>query len=86
MGAPMKSLVVKRSIVLDGHKTSISLEDAFWAGLKEIAHAQNVPVSVLVSQIDNAREQSNLSSAIRVFVLRSFCNEGGQTERTEADR
>jgi predicted DNA-binding ribbon-helix-helix protein len=82
----MKSSVVKRSIVLDGHKTSVSLEDAFWSGLKEIAHAQKVPVSVLVSQVDNARNQSNLSSAIRVFVLQSFCNEDGRTERAEAYR
>ena len=80
----MKSSVVKRSIVVDGHKTSVSLEDAFWAGLREIAYAQQVPLSVLVSQIDNAREHSNLSSAIRVYVLRSFCQEDGRTEDTEA--
>lgn len=85
-GPLMKSSVVKRSIVVDGHKTSVSLEDAFWTGLREIAHAQQVPLSVLVSQIDSARDQSNLSSAIRVFVLRSFCNEDRQTEGKEAHR
>jgi predicted DNA-binding ribbon-helix-helix protein len=82
----MKSSIVKRSIVVDGHKTSVSLEDAFWAGLREIAHAQQMPLSVLVSQIDSARNQSNLSSAIRVFVLRCFCNEERQAEEAEAHR
>jgi len=69
MGALMKSLVVKRSIVIDGHKTSISLEDAFWSDLKEIAHAHQATLSKLVADIDQTRQQSNLSSAIRVFVL-----------------
>jgi predicted DNA-binding ribbon-helix-helix protein len=67
--ALMKSLVVKRSIVIDGHKTSVSLEDAFWSGLKEIAHAQQAPLSMVVGEIDQTRQQGNLSSAIRLFVL-----------------
>jgi predicted DNA-binding ribbon-helix-helix protein len=66
--APLKS-IVKRSIVIDGHKTSISLEDAFWSGLKEIAHAQSATVSKIVAEIDKTRQQGNLSSAIRLFVL-----------------
>jgi predicted DNA-binding ribbon-helix-helix protein len=65
----MKSLVVKRSIVIAGHKTSVSLEDAFWQGLKEIAGARNATLSDLVATIDTERELSNLSSAIRLFVL-----------------
>ncbi|MGE5165524.1 MAG: ribbon-helix-helix domain-containing protein [Sphingobacteriales bacterium] len=65
----MKSQIVKRSIVIDGHKTSISLEDAFWSGLKEIAHAHQATLSNVVGEIDRAREQGNLSSAIRLFVL-----------------
>ena len=65
----MKSAIVKRSIVIGGHKTSVSLEDAFWRGLKEIAHAQCVTLSKMVAEIDETRQQSNLSSAIRVFVL-----------------
>jgi predicted DNA-binding ribbon-helix-helix protein len=65
----MKSTVIKRSIVLDGHKTSVSLEDAFWTGLKEIAHFEHVTLSKLVGGIDAMRKQSNLSSAIRLFVL-----------------
>lgn len=65
----MKSSIVKRSIVIDGHKTSVSLEDAFWSGLKEIAHAQCVTLSKMVAEIDETRQHSNLSSAIRLFVL-----------------
>lgn len=65
----MKSPIVKRSIVIGGHKTSVSLEDAFWRGLKEIARAQRVTLSKMVSDIDKGRSQSNLSSAIRLFVL-----------------
>jgi predicted DNA-binding ribbon-helix-helix protein len=65
----MKSPVVKRSIVIAGHKTSVSLEDAFWTGLKEIVHSRRTTFSNLVAAIDGERRQSNLSSAIRVFVL-----------------
>src|SRR4249919_319374 len=66
----MKSSIVKRSVVIGGHKTSTSLEEPFWIDLKQIAHAQHVTLSALVAQIDDTREQSNLSSGIRVFVLR----------------
>jgi predicted DNA-binding ribbon-helix-helix protein len=65
----MKSPVVKRSIVITGHKTSVSLEDAFWSGLKDIASARNLTLSELVATIDADRRQGNLSSAIRLFVL-----------------
>src|SRR5215472_17309296 len=65
----MKSLVVKRSIVIAGHKTSVSLEDAFWKGLKEIAAERNMTLSELVASIDTDRQHGNLSSAIRLFVL-----------------
>ena len=68
----MKSSVVKRSVVIDGHKTSVSLEDLFWTNLKTIAHAQQMTLSALVAKIDGTREQSNLSSAIRLFVLHHF--------------
>lgn len=66
---PMKSPVVKRSIVIAGHKTSVSLEDAFWKGLKEIADERNMTLSDLVATIDSERRHGNLSSAIRLFVL-----------------
>jgi len=64
----MKSLIIKRSVVVDGHKTSISLEDEFWSGLKEIAQAQGASVAQTVTEIDTTRQQNNLSSAIRLFV------------------
>jgi predicted DNA-binding ribbon-helix-helix protein len=71
----MKSSVIKRSIVIDGHKTSVSLEDAFWSDLKEIAHVQGLTLSKLVGRIDGTRQHTNLSSAIRLFVLEHFQNE-----------
>jgi len=70
----MKSAVTKRSIQLDGRRTSVSLEDAFWTALKEIAHFQGVTVPSLVAAIEATRNQSNLSSAIRVFVLEHLRN------------
>ena len=71
----MKSSVVKRSIVIDGHKTSVSLEDPFWTELKNIAHARQLTLSELIGKIEAMREQSNLSSAIRLFVLQHFREE-----------
>ena len=65
----MKSLVVKRSVMIDGHKTSVSLEDPFWSGLKEIAHSEGATLPALLAKIDGTRERGNLSSAIRLFVL-----------------
>jgi len=65
----MKSPVVKPSIVIAGHKTSVSLEDAFWKGLKEIADGRNMTLSDIVASIDSQRRHGNLSSAIRLFVL-----------------
>jgi predicted DNA-binding ribbon-helix-helix protein len=68
----MKSLVIKRSIVVAGHKTSIAIEDAFWKALKDIAAARGVTLSDLVTRIDAERRHDNLSSAIRVFILEYF--------------
>jgi predicted DNA-binding ribbon-helix-helix protein len=65
----MKSLVVKRSIVIAGHKTSVSLEDAFWMGLKDIASSRHLTLSDMITTIDATRVGGNLSSAIRLFVL-----------------
>jgi predicted DNA-binding ribbon-helix-helix protein len=64
-----KSAIIKRSIVVGKHKTSISLEDQFWGALKEIAEARKTTLSSLVNSIDSDRKHSNLSSAIRLFVL-----------------
>jgi predicted DNA-binding ribbon-helix-helix protein len=68
----MKSPVVKRSIVIAGHKTSVSLEDEFWAGLKEIADERDSSLSELVANIDHDRRHGNLSSAVRLFVLKYY--------------
>jgi predicted DNA-binding ribbon-helix-helix protein len=71
----MKSPVVKRSIVIAGHKTSVSLEDAFWKGLKDIAGGRDMTLSDLVATIDTDRQHGNLSSAIRLFVLDYYRNQ-----------
>jgi predicted DNA-binding ribbon-helix-helix protein len=76
----MKSPVIKRSIVIAGHKTSVSLEDAFWQGLKEIADERSMTLSDLVSSIDTDRRHGNLSSAIRLFVLDHYRNSGAGAE------
>lgn len=73
----MKSLVIKHSIVIGGHKTSVSLEEPFWEGLKQIAQDQNMTLSSTVSGIDLNRRQGNLSSAIRIFVLENARNQNG---------
>ena len=75
----MKSPVVKRSIVIAGHKTSVSLEDAFWEALKEIATGRRLTLSDLVASIDSSRTQGNLSSAIRLFVLDHYRGAAGGT-------
>jgi predicted DNA-binding ribbon-helix-helix protein len=68
----MKSTIVKRSVKIDGHTTSVSLEDAFWKALKEIAGGRNMTLAELVTSINVKREHPNLSSAIRLFVLDYF--------------
>jgi predicted DNA-binding ribbon-helix-helix protein len=78
----MKSPVVKRSIVIAGHKTSVSLEDAFWSGLKQIASGCNRTLSEMVSTIDSGRAHGNLSSAIRLFVLDHYRNAIGADAET----
>ena len=65
----MKSVIAKRSIVIDKHKTSVSLEEAFWKAPKEIAAGRNMALSELVASIDAERQHANLSSAIRLFIL-----------------
>src|ERR1700736_3728201 len=68
----MKSLILKRSVVLRGHKTSISVEDAFWNSVKKIAASGQMGVSELISAIDSERHHGNLSSSIRLFVLNFY--------------
>ncbi|MCX7898887.1 MAG: ribbon-helix-helix domain-containing protein [Methylocystis sp.] len=73
-GSPSKEAsanvrVVKHSIIIAGHRTSVSLEDAFWRALKDIAAAEGVSLAALVARVDAGRGEANLSSALRVFVL-----------------
>ncbi len=65
----MRSAIVKRSVVIAGHKTSVSLEDAFWGNLKEIARSHEMTLSDMVGYISGQRDHGNLSSSIRLFVL-----------------
>ena len=65
--ARLKSQILKRSVVIAGHKTSVSLEQAFWDGLKEAAAARNVSLYGMISEI--AQGQVNMSSVLRLFVL-----------------
>ncbi len=65
----MKSPIVKRSVIIGGHKTSVSLEDEFWSSLKEIGGRRLMTLSNLIDSIESQRQHGNLSSAIRLFVL-----------------
>ena len=68
-GGALKSSIIKRSVAVGGHRTNISLEDEFWSGLKEIAQAKVASLAQTVTEIDMTRQQKNLSSAVRLFVL-----------------
>jgi predicted DNA-binding ribbon-helix-helix protein len=63
--------IVKRSVTIAGHRTSVSLEAPFWDALRDIARQRGIPTQILVGEIDSGRGSQNLSSAIRVFVLRA---------------
>ena len=65
----------KRSVLIAGHKTSVSLEDAFWRVLKRIADARGKSLARLIAELDSGR-QANLSSTLRVFVLETL-EQGG---------
>lgn len=69
--------IVKRSIVVAGHKTSVSLEDAFWHALKDIARERAQSLRSLVAEIDARRSGGNLSSAVRLFVLDHYRRRAG---------
>ena len=68
----MTDAVVKRSVQIAGHATSVSLERPFWDALGEIAQERGLPVRALIAEVDGSREAGNLSSAIRMFVLAHF--------------
>jgi predicted DNA-binding ribbon-helix-helix protein len=69
MSGAQPTAMRKHSLVIAGHRTSVSLEDAFWEGLRAVAAARGAPLARLVAEIDATRGEANLSSAIRVFVL-----------------
>jgi predicted DNA-binding ribbon-helix-helix protein len=68
-GAVSEARIVKRSVLVAGHATSVSVEEPFWLGLKEMAVARGVSLNALIASIDNDRRTGNLSSAIRLAVL-----------------
>lgn len=68
----MKSGILKRSVVIGGHKTSVSLEQSFWDALKAIANERHMSVANLVHEVDERRVAPNLSSAVRVYVLEYY--------------
>ncbi|MEP3054206.1 ribbon-helix-helix domain-containing protein [Ascidiaceihabitans sp.] len=66
----MSGRPIKHSLTLKGHRTSVSLEDAFWTAFREIAATKGVPINALAAEIDAARDpEVGLASSIRVFVL-----------------
>ncbi len=67
-----KSLIEKRSVIILGHRTSVSQEKAFWLALKDIAKRRDMTLSDLLGIIESERRHENLSSAIRLFVLEDF--------------
>ncbi|MFC5069207.1 ribbon-helix-helix domain-containing protein [Flaviflagellibacter deserti] len=73
--------VRKRSIEIAGHRTSITLEDDFWTALQEIGHRREVTLRALVAEIDGNRGENNLSSAIRLYVLRYYRDEAAGAAR-----
>ena len=81
-----KSLVIKHSIIIGGHKTSVSLEDVFWNALRDIARERRETLSHLVASIDTNRQFGNLSSAIRLFVLEFYKGRLGQHEIKQQDQ
>ena len=83
----MKPNITKRSVVIAGHKTSVSLEEPFWTAVREISQSRAITVSALLHEIDRNRANANLSSAVRVFVLDYVRQHGikGQLERNPDD-
>jgi predicted DNA-binding ribbon-helix-helix protein len=68
----MKSVVVKRTVIVQGHKTSVNLEHAFWGGLKEVAAWRDMSLTDLLNSIDSERQDEDLSAAIRLVVLNFY--------------
>ena len=86
LGADAKSALVKCSVVIKGHKTSISLEDIFWAALRHIALDQNTTISEIVARIDAKRNGSTRSSAIRQYIMADMQDRAlGRVDRKAGD-
>jgi predicted DNA-binding ribbon-helix-helix protein len=77
--------IVKHSLAIAGHRTSISLEEEFWEGLKSIASQRGLSISALVGEIDSERGAANLSSALRVFVLKAFSGNFSAAESLKSE-
>jgi predicted DNA-binding ribbon-helix-helix protein len=82
----MKSLIVKRSIIIAGRRTSVSVEDAFWESLKKIAAHRRLTLSALVTVINSERHYGNLSSAIRLCVLSFYRDRHAESHGDEVKR
>ena len=81
-----KSLVVKHSVKIDSHRTSISLEVGFWTALKEIAHERGETLQHLITSIDAGRQSGNLSSVLRVFILEFYKGRSAQPSQAFQQR
>jgi predicted DNA-binding ribbon-helix-helix protein len=79
-----KSKVIKRAVTVDGRKTSVSLEDVFWSDLGEIARSRNMTVGALITTINQERQQSNLSSTLRLFVLSYYRKQIAEHKKTRS--
>jgi predicted DNA-binding ribbon-helix-helix protein len=77
---------VKRSFTIAGHSTSISLEEPFWRGLKEVAEAEGCSLAALVERIDADRDRAGLSSAVRVWLLEYYRARSSTAERSSYER
>ena len=75
MASTRSNNTIKRSVMIAGHATSITLEPEFWNKLKEIAAIDNVSLNSLITKIDADKDRENLSSAVRVFILKRLCGE-----------
>jgi predicted DNA-binding ribbon-helix-helix protein len=78
----MKSSIIKHSVVIGGHKTSVSLEQPFWSAVRELAESRAMTISDLLREIDQNRRNANLSSAVRVFVLENVRQNAAAAEMT----
>ncbi len=78
---PGRARVVKRSLVVAGHRTSVSLEDAFWLRLQAIAAERGASVNGLAAEVDAGRGEANLSSALRVYILEAVAASARQPDQ-----